>query len=204
MERGVVSMGMMEVWKNALLHPHQTLADEKKNSSIGTALKYVAVAYLVFGLVFGLFFYFLLSLIPSSLPLINVILKGLGIAVLIGAPIFFVIMGIIGILIGSGIYWVIAKIFGGKGSYTEQVYLTSIFISPIVILGILGFIPAIGFLVPLLLGIYNIYLFILMMKEVHGFGTWKAVGVALVPAVIIVVLLMVLLFSLMASAFGAT
>ncbi len=93
---------------------------------------------------------------------------------LIIAPIFF--------LIGSGIYFLIARLFGGTGTFEEQTYLLAASAAPITIIsGLVGIIPLLGGCVGFLLAIYQIVLNYFALKVTHGLTSGKALAVVLIP-----------------------
>lgn len=96
---------------------------------------------------------------------------------LIAAPIFF--------LIGSGIYFLIARLFGGTGTFEEQTYLLAASAAPITIVsGLVGIIPLLGGCVGLLLAIYQLVLNYFALKVTHGLTSGKASAVVLIPVAI--------------------
>ncbi len=96
---------------------------------------------------------------------------------LILAPIFF--------LIGSGIYFLVAKLFGGTGTFEEQTYLLAAVAAPITIVsGVVGIVPFLGGCVSFLLAIYQLVLSYFAIKVSHGLTSGKAVAVVLIPVLI--------------------
>ena len=96
---------------------------------------------------------------------------------LIIAPIFF--------LIGSGIYFLIAKLFGGTGTFEEQTYLLAAIAAPTTIIsGIIGIIPILGGCVGLLVVVYQLVLNYFALKVSHGLTSGKALAVVLIPVAI--------------------
>lgn len=93
---------------------------------------------------------------------------------LIIAPIFF--------LIGSGIYFLLAKLFGGTGTFEEQTYLLAASAAPITIIsGLVGIIPLLGGCVGFFLAIYQLVLNYFALKVTHGLTSGKALAVVLIP-----------------------
>ena len=86
---------------------------------------------------------------------------------LIGTPVSFLAAG--------GILFLIAKVFGGKGTYREQIYTTLLFGVPLVIASYLLFlIPVAGWWLLYVPHIYSVVLLVLAMMAVHQFGRVKA------------------------------
>ncbi len=151
-------------WKAALMTPKETFAAEKKNASVGVGIKHFVIAYAIAGALGG-------------------ILAGpMGI---IGGLVIGAIAGAIGPFIGTGILWIIAKVLGGKGEFSQQYYLSALFMPLIVIL---SSVPILGMIVGFLGGLYSLYLLTLSLKEVHSFSTMRAVAVWIIPAILAVIL----------------
>ncbi len=185
-------MQFVDKWEAVLTKPKETFAAEKKNASFAEGAKHLAIGYGVYGLLMGITLAFLNTLyeIPGmpSLPM-----PFPGMAAIITTPITYIIGGIVGIAIGTGVLWIIAKLLGGQGSFTAMYYLGSLYAAPLAVLQILSIISVAGGLVSLLLLVYMLYLLTLMIKEVHGFDTTKAVLVWAIPLVLLVVLAMILI-----------
>ena len=78
-------------------------------------------------------------------------------------------------LAAGGILFLIARIFGGKGTYREQIYTTLLYGVPMVILSYLLFlVPVAGAWLLYLPHIYSLVLLIISMMAVHQFGRGKA------------------------------
>jgi hypothetical protein len=78
-------------------------------------------------------------------------------------------------LAAGGILFLIARIFGGKGTYREQIYTTLLYGVPMVILSyLLYLIPGAGAWLLYVPHIYSLVLLIISMMAVHQFGRGKA------------------------------
>ena len=90
---------------------------------------------------------------------------------------------------GEGVLFILAKLFGGKSSFTKQVYFGSYLHSVFVILTtILAFIPCVGLIIyPLYL--YEVYLHYVRIKKIHELDTLRAALVILIPLLISLMLL---------------
>ncbi|MFN2304805.1 MAG: YIP1 family protein, partial [Anaerolineales bacterium] len=113
--------------------------------------------------------------------------------------------------LNNGIAFVSALIFGGKGKYSSQTYLDSLYYVPLGLLGgligLLSAIPKAGLwivsVITLGLGIYSIVLRIRVFKVVHDFGTAKAVVAVLAPAVLLLIpLCIIIVLMIMGPAIG--
>lgn len=100
----------------------------------------------------------------------------------IGTLFSTLIGAILGFFIGAGIYWIIAKLFGGEGSYEDQTYLMSTYTAPLLIInGVLGLIPLVGPLIALFVSLYQIVLTYFAIKVSHNMTSGRAVMVILTP-----------------------
>jgi len=111
----------------------------------------------------------------------------------------------LGFFIGMGIYFIVAKIFGGSGTFLQQSYAFSLFYIPIQLVGsIVGLVPILGGLVSFVLGIYSIVLAVFAVAASHRLTTGKSVAVVLLPAVIVFLLLCGLVVLIVALVLGAS
>ncbi|HEY6409479.1 MAG TPA: Yip1 family protein [Ktedonobacteraceae bacterium] len=78
-------------------------------------------------------------------------------------------------LLAGGILYLIARVFGGRGLYREQIYTTLLFGVPLVILSsLLSLIPGAGAWLLYVPHIYSVVLLVMAMMAVHQFGRGKA------------------------------
>ena len=142
----------------------------------------LAIAGLIAGLVSG-FFTFLLNIFNPIAAIFSLIL------IIVLTPIFSVIFG----FIWQGILYLLAKVFGGKGTYAQQFYLAALPISIVMILnGAVSWIPIAGTLLGFLIGIYGLYVQYVVIKELHGLSTGKALAVVLIPVFVVVAIVVVI------------
>jgi hypothetical protein len=89
-------------------------------------------------------------------------------AYLLTSIILEIVLTPVSFLLVGGILFLIAKLFGGKGSYIEQIYTTLLFGVPLVILSyLLTLVPATSSWLPYIPHIYSVVLIILAMIAVH-------------------------------------
>jgi hypothetical protein len=121
---------------------------------------------------------------------------------------YFVVFVIpIGFFIGQGIIFLLAKAFGGTGTFLQQGYTNLLITVPIGLLSsALGFIPCLGSLAYFGLFVYSIVLQIFSLMAVHRLNGGKATAVVLIPigivfvlAIIFTILVVVLVFSALKS-----
>ncbi|HLQ28952.1 MAG TPA: Yip1 family protein [Ktedonobacteraceae bacterium] len=96
----------------------------------------------------------------------------------------------LGFFIGVGILYLIAKAFGGQGTFLAQGYTYLLFEVPLgIVISLLGLIPYLGGLVGFAAGIYAIVLNIFSIMAVHRLSGGKATAVVLIPLAVVFVLL---------------
>ena len=107
-----------------------------------------------------------------------------------------------------GIYYLLAKAFGGQGTFLAQGYSFLLYHVPIGILsGVIGLIPILGGIVAFALYIYGIVLNVFLIMATHRLSGGKATAVVLIPIAVIAVLvcaLGVIFFALIAAALRQT
>ncbi len=88
-----------------------------------------------------------------------------------------------------GIVYLLARYFGGQGTFLEQCN-TSLYIqAPLGVLSkLLAFIPVVGRILNTILSIYGIVLQVYVIIAVHRLSRGKAIATILIPLVIIGVL----------------
>jgi hypothetical protein len=141
------------------------------------------LAWLVLIAFWGFLFNSLAASSPDSgsFPLPSFfLLPGLGIGILIFLGIF--IGSIASFFIGEGITYLLAKAFGGQGSFTTQMYTTLLFQVPIGLLSsLIALIPYVGGLAGSAGSIYGLVLQVFSLMAVHRLSVGKAIAVVLIP-----------------------
>jgi hypothetical protein len=91
--------------------------------------------------------------------------------------------------VGVAILFVIAKIFGGTGTFLEQSYAMALYYVPIQgVIALLGLLPFLGGLAAFVLGIYEIVLAVFAIAASQRLTVGRSVAVVLLPAVILFLL----------------
>lgn len=185
-----------------LTEPEKALAGEKKNATVTKGMIPYAIIGLVIGIPLGAIIALAATLF-STLFGAGAPLLGLGLSAVIVFPLVCVAVLVVASLVGEGLLFAFAKLLGGKGSFAQQYYLSSVIVFPAAFLGfigmILGLIPFLGVLASLALSIYAFYLHVLAVKEAHGFSVLRALAAVILPAVVVFLLVMLLLFAVLAS-----
>ena len=95
----------------------------------------------------------------------------------------------LGFFIGVGILYLIARAFGGQGTFLAQGYSYLLFDVPLgIITALLGLIPIFGGLVAIGVGIYALVLQIFSIMGVHRLGGGKATLVVFLPGIVVLAL----------------
>jgi Yip1 domain len=148
---------------------------------------------------FQLIFYALVgSIIVFVSELIrNIAISGLELIFII----FFAIIIIpIGFFVITGIYYLLARAFGGKGTFLAQSYSLLLITVPLgILMALLNLIPVLGSLAGLGVDVYITILSILMIIGVHRLSGGKASAVILIPVaffIFIGVLIVIAAFAL--------
>ncbi len=175
---------MINTWVNGILKPKQTFASEKANAKLGKGI----INYIIAGLISGIIAWIVAMIAPGLLPGGPTAAAAIGIATVIISP----IMAVIGSLIGIGIVWIFAKLFGGKGTYTSLYYLVSIVAVPFAVLNIVQYIPAVGPILGLLVGLYALYIYVLAVMSSQELTMGKAILAVVVPIIIVAIIVAIL------------
>lgn len=191
-----------KAWINAYFRPVSAI---KESGSLSDAAKNIAIAGLLVGVVSGI-----LALVGMSLggaATGSTMMGGMGgligggiglaggivtlVALAVLTPIIYIVMG----FVGSAIYFVIAKVLGGKGSYTAQTHIlalvmcgTALLTLPFQVLETIPMVGGIFGLATMLIGIYAFYSEYRAIKEVHKLSQIKAIAVVILPLIVIMVL----------------
>lgn len=95
----------------------------------------------------------------------------------------------LGFFIGNGITYLIAKLFGGVGSFLELAYAVLLYWAPITLVSAAcELIPNLGGLVAAGLGIYGIFLQVFAISASQRMTTGKATAVVLIPIAVLFLL----------------
>lgn len=106
-----------------------------------------------------------------------------GLSRMLGAFLFCLIplagvMNLVNTAISVGVTHLVSLAFGGKGKYSEFLYLVAAFSAPLTIATtVTGVIPFVNFCLSLPLVIYRVLLYMQAIKSAHGLDTFRALGV---------------------------
>lgn len=189
--------------------PQLIMAAEKNNARLNAALKsyalYGALIGFPLGIGIALFAGFLAAIVSQTAQQnpITALIGGLGIAAIIVVPIVMAILVCLVSCITYGIYWLIAKLLGGTGTFTQNIFLGSKLVWPLLVIGlivgILQLIPVLGFLVSVAWIIYSSYLMLILLSVANNISKLRAFIVWLIPVIFILLLVILLFGSLLAA-----
>ena len=116
-------------------------------------------------------------------------------------PLIATVVTVLFIAMVAGGSNLIARLFGGEGTYSAFVYACAAYTAPLsLISGVLGVIPLIRAFLALLLGCYALVLSVIAVKAVYKFAWWKAIvtlvlalpGIVVIVAFVVIVVLVFL------------
>jgi hypothetical protein len=123
---------------------------------------------------------------------------------LLTIPLFSAILTPVMSLILGGLVYLVAKALGGKATFTQQFYLTTLaIITGSIAVGVGAAIPCIGMLIGFVGGLYLLYVEIVVVRDVHQLTTGMAAVAVLLPIVVLTIVVVVLVFVLYAAMFAA-
>jgi Yip1 domain len=90
------------------------------------------------------------------------------VVIILSAVVLQLLLTPVAFLVAGGIFFLIARAFGGKGTFLQQIYTTLLFGVPLVIVSyLLALIPATNSWLPYVPHIYSLVLMILALVAVH-------------------------------------
>jgi hypothetical protein len=189
-----------DVWTNPGVEAFWSILKERDHSATRGFI-WIGVTSLILGLAGAITSIPVLQSTNSQLP--GWINSGgsivTGLCTLILTPVFT----IIGMMILTGIFHLIAKLFGGNGTWGDLVFCIAAVVAPAsVISGVVGifggifsqvrvffFLVAIIFgIIAVALAIYNIILYVLAIRASENVGTGGAIATLLIPIGVVIVL----------------
>ncbi|HEX9068937.1 MAG TPA: YIP1 family protein, partial [Ktedonobacterales bacterium] len=111
----------------------------------------------------------------------------------------------IAFFIGAGFFWLVARVFGGQGTFLQHSWLLALVYVPITAAStLLSLIPVLGALIGLGLGIYGIVLSIFAIAAAHRMSVGKSAAVVLIPGAIALLLILCAFAVIVAIFAGST
>ncbi len=182
----LIDMDVLGIWMAVLSRPKVTFKKE-----IASADRNAILLQLIF-LSLGM------AIISSVLPLLqsgtaafsdNPFFRVAGQAFFIYYLIFLIVSIVLYFLLFlilyavlNGIHFGLAKAFGGKGTFTQQLYLYCLFSVPLTLINsIFGHLPSLAQIPAVILtSIYSVFLLVRSLQAVHKLTLMKAAAVALI------------------------
>ncbi len=205
-------LGWLDIWGYAISKPsvatfQELLQDPKSQRSpylwVGMALLLSYLIQIGLQALFGVSsFSTLTSQFENQFGALGSFIGTASLMSLVCCAPFAALLGVLGFMISCGIYHLLAKMFGGMGSFSQVTFAASTFYVPLtVILAVLGSLPVAGPFLVFPVSIYMLVLFGISINAVHGIGGGKATGVILIPLALMILLLGILfgvIFALLA------
>jgi hypothetical protein len=151
------------------------------------------------------------GVIGGILRLIIKLISGAGAGGAFGsliANIIFIPIGTaIGLFIGAAIYHLLVLlIIRPSHAGYEATFRVVAYAAVLQLLSWLAYIPILGILVALAIGIYNVVLTVIGVREMHATTTGRAVAVVLIPVIIVLILALIVgvaIVAILAAAFSS-
>lgn len=178
-------MGLIERWfddaKSVIVEPSSFFAEADRDG-FGYPLKFAVISLVIAGVLSSISSLLWGSVFGSA---------SFAIANALGSLIGTVIGGVIGLFIGAALIHIFVILFGGEGygrTFAVLAYATAL--SPLGAL--LGFIPILGALAGIVVGLYGLYVEVKGVEIFHGLTTGRAALAVILPIVIIIGLVFLL------------
>jgi len=202
--------GWVSVWKDAVTKPgEQTFSRiaQSPNAKLSTALLWIFLGSLlnvfVASLVQGAVMSRMMQNSDFGLDGLPEGAAGGLLTAVCGAPIAALISVVLFALM-TGIVQLIAKMFGGRGTFEQLAYALAAILTPFYlvssVIALLGAIPFVGAcfgIVGLIVGIYVLVLEIMAVKGVNQFGWGQAIASLLLPVLVLGCCIAVGVFSIL-------
>jgi hypothetical protein len=192
---------MFKKWFEGLFTPLKTFPAIKREANMKDAVLYIIIASAIYGVIGGI----LIALLPATTMTLGYTMLAamMGISMVTLAVLFVILMiigAVIGLFVQTAIFHLFAYLFGAKGSggFTKQLYLNAVFRSALLIIMIVAFVPLLGWLLAVLLGLYSLFPLTVAIREAYDFTWGKAVLTWLIPTIIIAVIYVVFLMVMLA------
>ena len=194
-------MTMFKKWFEGLFTPLKTFPAIKREANMKDAVLYIIIASAIYGIVGGI----LIALLPATTMTMGYTMLAamMGISMLTLGVLFVVLMvigALIGLFVQTAIFHLFAYLFGARapGGFTKQLYFNSVFRSALLIIMITAFIPILGIVLAVLLGLYSLFPLTVAIREAYDFTWGKAVLTWVIPTIIVVVLYVIMLMVMLA------
>ena len=212
-------------WFRVLINPRETFSEEEYNAGIGGIFVNIFLANIIASFVFlsVVIIPLIIFMIPNLgniLPVLDEFVTGFIVFLILIAiaVVISIILSLIELFIRSLILFSISKLLGGLGDFITQTYMMSIIQASSIIIYLLiafplfliyalgdvsniltsaeGIVEVVTLIASLIMGFYYLYITIVMLEEVHEFGTLKSILTLVISIAIIVVgVIIIFIFS---------
>jgi hypothetical protein len=193
------TLGWLDIWGYAISKPsvstfQELLQDPKSKLSpylwVGMALLLSYLIQIGLQALFGIStFSALTSQMENQFGALSSFIGTASLMSLVCCAPFAALLGVLGFIISCGIYHMLAKMFGGTGTFSQVAFTASTFYVPLtVILAVLGSLPVAGPFLVFPVSIYMLVLFGISINAVHGIGGGKSAGVILIPLAVMILI----------------
>jgi hypothetical protein len=176
---------LLETYKGVLTQPSEYFSNEERRDGFGYSLKFAAVNLIISGvlgsasiLAFG-----------AATAVYGEAASGIGMGIL--AAIVLVatpVLGLIGLMISSGLIHIFVHLLGGENGYSETLSVMEYATAVQPITSILSFIPLLGSLLNLLVGLYAVFLQGKGLENFQEMSFGKSLAAIVLPVIIVTVL----------------
>lgn len=193
------SYAFYDVWLTALTTQHvgeYAALLEDKDAGQGRAYEWMAYV----GLFSGLVLPFVLNGAfnqPEIQPLLGKQNPTLMLIIVTAAlTIVYIISSVLGLMINGGLQFLLAKMFGGNGSFSRTVYAIGAYLAP------LSFITMVVSLIPfvnclsIVLSIYGVSVNVRALRAAHQLDTSRAIMVIVLPGILVFTCLCLILMTI--------
>jgi hypothetical protein len=188
-------------------NPNKAMPKEIENSTAARGLKDATISAFVFSTVMSLFW--IVFSIPSLLPALMampIVVFGMVISTYAISLVTTVLVVAFGIVLTSCVYYIIAKILGGKGSFSKTLGMLGTISAPINLISIallvlsgilmaivsmfLGSLYTVAYVLVMLGGIalifFQLYLNYKMVRMLHGLSRARSMAVVAIPPLMLI------------------
>lgn len=100
----------------------------------------------------------------------------------------FAVLSIFGLMLNALFYNLLAKAFGGTGTFVRTLYLKAAYNAPLSMLSLVYYIPCVGPIAAILLGFYILRLDILSIQAAHRLNGGRSTLVVLLPTLVVLLM----------------
>jgi hypothetical protein len=192
---------MLNASRAVLLRPSVATFEEYERNDLGWATIYIAISTVISAILGVISFLLNRPYLEQQMRDLQNRLNGeplpafatsmMGGQSMTGAIIGGLVFTLLAFFVWTGLVYLLGRLFGGTGAFGELAYDIALFWAPIAVIRALigviaiGPVAAIGGIIGLIVGLYNIYLSWLSVQSGMNLSPGKAAGVIAIPLVVI-------------------